>query len=629
MRETRALALLARIIGRKHGLEVEFSRHAQTAYTDGKKITLPVVSTLGTEEHAILIEGLLDHEAMHCRFTDFGVALGKMEPIVASLTNLIEDVWGEREQGKIYPGCARNIRRSMEVMIRLGWYRGPVDGVQESPPSAMTNFLVNGLLARLYQSPELEAFATKYRALLSGMVGERLVQRIWETACKVDRVQSTLQAASLAKEIVDLLRHALPPESPQASKGKGEASPSDGADSRGTQGQGQGNDQGQSQSSSHGGENGASPSDGKQKSQAGSSVAGPDQSGTSGGSQGQQNGSDRAGESRGNAIKQILDAKPDQLAASDMGDRLLAALNGQGKAGSSADDDRHASLVDRVSNPGASAGADVGYPSVEPKLADSDAFRFKAHHLAAIAMSRGIEVKLGTKLESLLEARTDSFVLHKRSGKRLEARRAARLSLGKLDVFRSVEEGDEVSTAVHFLIDCSASMLNNFAGTARRTDSTPVEESRIVAAAAVTYAAAQVLEKHDVPFAMACFGSRHLSLKTFDDRWPVARKRGLTESLGGTQTDLAVMRIANDLVCRDEARRLVVLVTDGESNDDELTRVVMNEVRKLGIEFAALFIGAQGQRLQNLLQADGYKVARAHSRESLASSFFEAVESAF
>lgn len=652
MKETRALALLARIIGRRHGVEVEFSPFADTASTDGKKITLPVVSNLGTDDHAILIEGLLDHEAMHCRFTDFEVALGKLEPLVASLTNLIEDVWGEREQGKIYPGCARNIRRSMDVMIRLGWYRGPAAGAQEPPPTMMTNFLINGLLARLYQSQVLDGFARQYRKMLAGVLGEDLVRRIWETACKVDRVSSTSQALALAKEIVALLRQAMPPESPQpsaANAGQGSGGQSSSASSSGS-GQSNPGDAGgsgqpgaTSADGSQTGQSGSSPGNGSQPSAGspgdGSNAQQPGGAGTSagagggaGGPQGQAHGSAGSDDAqrKGDAIRQILGASADQLASGDMGDRLLAALNGQGKAGKSADDASHASLNGgrrQMSN--AAGGPDAGYPLAAPQQAESDAFRYKLYNQAAIAMSRGIEVKLGTKLESLLEARTDSFVLHKRAGRRLDARRAPRLSLGKLDVFRTVEEGTEIDTSVQILIDCSASMLNNFAGTARVAGDIPLDETRIVAAAAVAYAAAQVLDKHDVPFAVACFGSRHLRLKSFDARWPVARKLALTDSLGGTATDCAVMRIADDLVLRQEARKLVVLVTDGEPHDEPASVAVMNEVRRLGIEFAVLFIGAQGYKFQRLLKADGYTVARALTRESLASSFFEAVESAF
>lgn len=650
MKETRALALLARIIGRRHGVEVEFSPFADKASTDGKKITLPVVSNLGTDDHATLIEGLLDHEAMHCRFTDFEVALGKLEPLVASLTNLIEDVWGEREQGKIYPGCARNIRRSMDVMIRLGWYRGPSAGSQEPPPTMMTNFLINGLLARLYQSEVLDRFARQYRKMLAGLLGEDLVRRIWETACKVDRVSSTSQALALAKEIVALLRQAMPPESPQPSA----AQAGQGSEGQSTSGSGQGSSgnaggSGQpgapSAEGSQPGQDGSSPGNGSQPSAGspadGSSArqpggtstgAGAGAGGGAGGPQGQTHGSSGSDDAqrKGDAIRQILGASADQLASGDMGDRLLAALNGQGKAGKSADDASHAGLNGgrrQMSN--AAGGPDAGYPLAAPQQAESDAFRYRLYNRAAVAMSRGIEVKLGTKLESLIEARTDSFVLHKRAGRRLEARRAPRLSLGKLDVFRTVEEGTEVDTSVYFLIDCSASMLNNFAGSGRIAGDIPIDETRVVAAAAVAYAAAQVLDKHDVPFAMACFGSRHLALKSFDARWPVARKLALTDSLGGTATDCAVMRIADELVLRQEARKLVVLVTDGEPHDEPATVAVMNEVRRLGIEFAVLFIGAQGYKFQRLLQADGYTVARALTRESLATSFFEAVESAF
>ena len=113
----RSLALLARMIGQKSGVEVVFDPRAQTASTDSKKVTLPVVRNIGSEDEAMLIVGLVDHESAHCRHTNFEmIPANQVEMII---WNTIEDVWIEREQAKAYPGCFRNIVGSMEVMTKL------------------------------------------------------------------------------------------------------------------------------------------------------------------------------------------------------------------------------------------------------------------------------------------------------------------------------------------------------------------------------------------------------------------------------------------------------------------------------------------------------------------------------
>lgn len=684
--ETRALALLARIIGRRHGIEVVFSQYANTASTDGKTITLPLVANLGTEDHAALVEGLVDHEAMHCRFTDFSVDPGET-PIVASLSNLIEDVWGEREQAKIYPGCARNIRKSMEVMIRLGWYSGPEAGQPEPPAMMVTNWLVNAMLARLYGAevlPALRDFALQYQAQLEAVLGPDLVARLWETACEVDAVESTETAVELARRIVALLQEAGQPQGGQGEEkqdgqgndqqqgqGQGQGGAEGQSGQQGSQGSGSndasgGSDQAQrpgsqggqsSQSSKDRGESGdgsqgqgSSPDGGDDGSQQGGGAGGSGGSSSSGSQSnpspgngdgndkgqshqpqepgGPQSGADAVGQGqpdpRAQFINQVLSASKDEAGSGDLAAKLMAALSGDGKAGKEADRASHATF-----NEGGTAGggADPGFPNV--RLTPVEQHAWHQHHKAALEIARPIEVKLGTRLESLLEARTDTFVLHKRAGRRLESRRAPRIALGKLDVFRTVEESEDVDTAVLMLMDSSASMFNNFAGTARRISDVAGPETRIAAAAGVTYAASQVLDRHDIPFAIAGFGARFMPIKTFDQRWATVRRYSMTEPLGGTATDCAILRIAEALAARPENRKLVVLVTDGEPHDEDGTVVVMNEVRRLGVEFACLFIGYQGKTFELKLRSAGYQVSRALSKDSLANGFFEAIEQAF
>ncbi len=548
-KETRALALLARIIGRRHGIKVVFDKNANTASTDGKTITLPLVSSLGTEDHAVLVEGLIDHEAMHCRFTDFCVDLGQYEPIVVSLTNLIEDVWGEREQAKIYPGCARNIRLSMDVMIRLGWYVGPTLGEVEHPAIMFSNYLTNGLLARLYECDHLQSFADAYHSMLVPILSEDLVSRLWDTACKVDAVMSTHQALALAQEIISLLKQEV------------------GVDSN-------------------------------------------DQSGQPSNSFSEQN------------IRQILFADKNEVGMGDMGERLLAALNSQGKAGSNAGDIRHALL--EVGN--SSEDFDGVFPVIQAQPMVRLYSKHRQYHDAAISLARPIEITLGTRLESILETKIDSFMFHKRSGGRLDRKRIAGISFGRRDVFFCIEEGQGLDTAVSVLVDSSSSMFSDFYGKTRGVD---FDKAKISSAVAVSCAAAQVLNRHCVPFEIACYGSYYMPIKRFDSRWSAARRLGMTKPLDGTATDCAIMKVAESLAVCDEERKLVVVITDGESDSNSRTLTVMNEVRKLGIEFSLLFIGNDGHLFERLLHDDGYTVSRALTKESLASSFFDAVQKAF
>lgn len=712
---TRALALLARIIGRQHGLEVVFSDRAQTASTDGKRITLPLLANVGSEDHSALTWGLVDHESAHCRFTDFSVELGKLPQLVAALTNVLEDVRIERMLALSYPGCALNIRKALRVMMTLGWFRGPDPTKPTSLANAFVNFILLDLRSRANEVEEFKVFAQGFRDLLEPVIGFEMFDRIQMTSHKVYWAQSTKDACAIAHEIADLLREAAqqlaeqqqpqqgdqgqksegdgqsgahqdqqqgqddqsgPPQgsgSPQAGTGSSEDTDGD-PEQSGDPGQADGSPQatggpedGESEEGQGGPDQSGSPQQSDGAPGAGKSEddqGDPDQSGgpdTSGGaSQGNGNSQPQAGQPgagdgdeqadaaapqdpRIKGIEDILNACGDDLITGELADSILDALKGENKAGADLDEEvaSHAMTLskDRYSRRPFEALAPVNFE-------DLNAF-FQAHQLAAVDMSRGIGIKLGNKLEELLEARTDTFEVRKRSGHRVVNRRVSQVPLGKLDVFRSVEEEDSPDTVVLMMLDDSGSMFFTFDGRAhvdmqpngasspvtadeiRRLSAVKPEQTRAVCANAVAYAAAQALDKHDIPFSLVAFGDGLMPIKSFDERWGSCRsRRGMLRDLGGTQTDCALLGLIEPMALREESRKLVVLVSDGCPNDEESLIAVMSEARLYGVEFAMLFIGDEGQVLEMKLMELGHQVARAKSADALASSFFDAVKAA-
>lgn len=558
----RALAMLASIIGRRHGIEVVFDAGVQTAATDGKKISLPLISDLGNDDHVALIEGLLDHEAMHVRFTDFSVKLGAHGPVVATLTNLFEDVWGEREQAVVYPGCARNIRKSMQVMIEMGLYKGPdADVVNEAPAAILVNWLINGLLARWYGLDELQVFTDQYRVHVDALLGKDLVDEVWTIACKVDGISSTQGSQKLALSIVNLL------------KKRAKEQPQQGQPQQGQPEQGQ-----------------------PQQGQPGDAPASP------------------------SALESILSASADQIAAGDMGTRICAALASERKGGRASNIDP-ADLAVEMS--GASGGEMIRLRQRQKVDTVLDE-RSRLRQEAAFAASRPIAVRLGSRLEDVLQARTDSLVLHKRSGRKLSARRTPLIALGKLDVFRNEEEGLELDTAVSLLVDASGSMSDNFEG--YRTGATD-EGSRIVSALAVSIAAALALDKHSIPFEVSCFGNIFVPQKTFDEPFRTLKTTYLAEYLGGTLTGCAVAKATTSLLSRPESRKVLVVITDGDPDNERTSAAMINECRMLGVEIALVFIGNDGIVFEDILKRLDFKVSRATDASNLAKQFFEAVES--
>jgi|688.fasta_scaffold04947_7 cobalamin biosynthesis protein CobT len=598
----RALAMLASIIGRRHGIEVVFDAGVQTAATDGKKIFLPLISDLGNDDHVALIEGLLDHEAMHVRFTDFSVKLGTYGPIVATLTNLFEDVWGEREQAVVYPGCARNIRKSMQVMIEMGLYKGPdADISNEAPASILVNWLINGLLARWYGLDELQVFTAQYRVHVDAVLGKDLADEIWTIACKVDGISSTKDSQKLALSIVNLLKKKAKEQSEQGQPEQGQPQQGQPQQGQPQQGQPQQGQPQQDQSEQDQSEQDQSEQDQPQQSQS---------------KQGQP-GNVPASPS---ALESILSASADQIAAGDMGTRICAALASEKKGGRASNIDP-AELAVEMSG---SAGGQMIRLRPRQKVDTALDERSRLRQEAAFTASRPIAVRLGNRLEDVLQARTDSVVLHKRSGRKLSSRRTPGIALGKLDVFRNEEEGLELDTAVSLLVDASGSMSDNFEG--YRTGATD-EGSRIVSALAVSIAAALALDKHSIPFEVACFGQFFVPQKSFDEPFSTLKTTYLAEYLGGTLTGCAVAKATTSLLSRPESRKVLVVITDGDPDNERTSAAMINECRMLGVQIALVFIGNDGVFFEDMLKKLDFKVSRATDASNLAKQFFEAVES--
>ncbi len=574
----RALVALARIIGRKHGLTVVFDPQVKTAATDGKTVRLPVISTLGTEAHAVLIEGLLDHEAMHCHLTDFTVIAGLQGPaLLHTLHNVFEDVWGEREQAKTYPGCARNIRLSMVEMIKLGWYGPPT--ANQHPASATVNFLLMGLLARWYLLDDLTGFAEEHRREAVRVLGPHVVEKLWETALTVDSVTSTDQALKLARKILVIIQEEQRAQRKQEEREKQERDEL--CEAAGEPNQQQGS---------------TSPTNTHAQADVDEGTVVPSPAAT---------------------LQAILDAGKAEIGAAEMAERILEALSSAGKAGENADNTFHALATgDR---PGA------GLLSEVPPISDDVHCKIED---AAWQIARPISVRLGTKLESLLEARTENVVYMRRHGNRMASAKVSGLRFGKTNVFYGREEGDGLDTAVLVLLDTSGSMLGNFLGNLPTRDVVPID-TRMASAVGVVLAASEAMSKHEIPFGVFAFGSSFSKIKPFEKEWSRCRRNKLSTQLGGTATDLAVLRLADTLVTRTEKRKIVVLVTDGEPNSPGLAIAAMNEIRRDGIEFAVILIGKDCGTFQDELTSNGYKSSRVADPTQLAAAFFNAVENAF
>lgn len=96
----------ASVIGRHEGTTVVFS--GENAYTDGKRINLPALpaGTMLSKHQFDVISGYLDHETSHVKRSTFGdISISQQEdPTLFWVFNVIEDLWIENGQIRMYPG---------------------------------------------------------------------------------------------------------------------------------------------------------------------------------------------------------------------------------------------------------------------------------------------------------------------------------------------------------------------------------------------------------------------------------------------------------------------------------------------------------------------------------------------
>jgi cobalamin biosynthesis protein CobT len=109
-----SLERLARVLARQHNIEVIFE--GSEAKTDGEKIVLPYFEELTAELKADL-NGFLDHEVAHCKFTEFKVMGKCKKKFHKMLLNAVEDTRIERLMIQEFPGTALHLNPLNEKLL--------------------------------------------------------------------------------------------------------------------------------------------------------------------------------------------------------------------------------------------------------------------------------------------------------------------------------------------------------------------------------------------------------------------------------------------------------------------------------------------------------------------------------
>ncbi len=123
--ETQSLELVAVALSEEYGIKVVCGgRRAETTYLPNGRplITIPSIHH-EDPNYLALLRGYIDHEVGHVRFTDrayIDQALLDNVSVIGSLKTVFfiyEDLYIERMMGECFPGCRRNIRKLVALVL--------------------------------------------------------------------------------------------------------------------------------------------------------------------------------------------------------------------------------------------------------------------------------------------------------------------------------------------------------------------------------------------------------------------------------------------------------------------------------------------------------------------------------
>lgn len=554
-------------------------------------MTLPRVKTLGDADDAAMVSALIAHEIVcHGLHTDFSIPLSG--GFAGALENLLEDIRGEHLGRKPFPGSNRRIHEGIKVLLKRNFFPALKDNPH--PAGIITGWLLSTLRCDILGHTAMSDLRKEYEQAAVMLLGQDLYDNVLEKARSVVNVPDTSGVNNLVKEILALL------------KAETDDSEGDGGDSSNDE-----SECGQDDSSDGSGD--GQEQEGGNPSQAGDSK-GPDS-----GKQGKAGANDGADESAdgsedgqdsigGGAIKGDK-AKIEKIISASLDD---CGQFGQGLENQITNDSE---LFAPAHNEYQQA-----MPAEMPRVPRPMVARNNPPELKRVAAPLTSSLKM--RISDLLEAKTKRKVRVSNSGSLINSK-LYQVVQGNFDVFRHTHRGDEVDTCVELLIDTSDSMCEKISLT--YSGDMAKQITRMDAATRVAVGLGEALRSIEVPYGISSYSDRYCDVTAPSDSWDRCLQRLKLVTDGMTHTNLAVPIAMEKLLYRKEARKLLLVVTDGDPGSADELLAAINEASSLGVEVRFVLIDPDEQWIKLY---DGIKkqCGVAKTANDLAKAVFSAIE---
>jgi cobaltochelatase CobT len=550
---------------------------------------------------AILLEGVIDHEALgHARFTDLEARQKaedagriKFSNLSAGIQNVLEDVYIENQAIKTYPGVKANLAKTVEILAGRGFFGTIEKFVTSESPDLLMGGLLNILRQRLVpgQAEILREHAEVLEVLLPAKLGQ-LWDDILAIAMEVESSTSTADNIDLTIRIMKVLDEASK-QKPQSDESEDEsdelgeseestdasgdqkADEKSGSDQAGEDLTGEGDQDSQ-------GQGGDQPADVKTSSCEGEGIESDSGEPIDGnGSTGKpskrkpEKGPTQFSGKEIEAAKNILESQDDEMPQTEIGEAISEEIEKS-----------------------AEAGPMSSMESSEKKTKVNDSSMRVCSQVKSIA----------DELQDALVAETRCEKSTKLVGKSLNCRVLSRVKLGNARVFRQKLEGIGLATAVSILFDMSGSMDAPMAD----------QVSRLDAAVGLVYGLGDILDEFDIPFEVNGFSDKFAKMKRFGEDWTQVRKHKERPFIsGGTYTGIAMQKALSELVVRQEDRKLMIVVTDGDTSDLDVLISCYSEAQLMGVEIASVMIGEKVRSIEALASKFGFKATNINKSTGL------------
>ncbi len=586
-----SLVVICNMIGERTGIKVRYGAPCSTAMTDGDTVYIPAIDEENQRARDLVI-GYIDHEAAHLAKTDFKVDRSKLSPVGLRISNVLEDIRIESLITTDWAGVNDNINRLMPIMVETGSYGDPTSFA--SPANTIIMWLNTRCRASMLHQGHIVSFADQIEATLeTNMPG--LAAILYPIARRVWRAPSTAEAVKLTSELLEALakyqKDNAPPPQPkqqqpqedqdQPPEQDGQPDPSDQQDDQpgqpGDQNDGQGADDAEGKGDNDDTQQPTAPDDQGQpdgQNDAQDDQGQPDDQTDDQPQAGQQSSSDQqdAGDQKqapnpqaAAAAEAAANARDDELTSGDLGDEVSKQIVSDRQT--QEDFDAYAPLpVTRFPATG---------PSINGQEAGAESGKLRARLVNVVQASRWEHSYAAT------------------TGTRIDRSKLHRIGTGDARIFKKSDNKKQVDTFCKILVDNSGSMSSHVTPTKRRID----------LAMEAAYAAAVALQSiHRVTRSVSSFpgadgSSAQLILAAGEN---AQAEMFSTTTAGCTPLAQALMAIAPEVCARKEKRKIVIVKTDGDPDNIDAAKEVIDLYTRSGIEIIGVGMGPDSQGVKFL-----------------------------